>query len=161
MRAMRAGSAVMLGQGFTADCSQGTLRILRDGIAEEDFCEVLCGNTERLGIKVTVKDGKAQNCSENPEKVHNLLLQHGIPCDIITSDTVIRHRRAGDTFTDVRRGVTKTLKKLLNELKIPREKRGSLKVVARDTTVLWLEGVGTAAQAKADLTRDGEYLLIK
>jgi tRNA(Ile)-lysidine synthase len=51
---------------------------------------------------------------------------------------VVRRRRAGDTFTDPRRGVTKTLKKLFNELKIPREKRDSLTLIAEGSTVLWI-----------------------
>ena len=78
----------------------------------------------------------------------------------MTRDTLIRRRRAGDTFTDHRRGVTKTVKKLLNELKIPRELRDTVLLVADGSTVLWIEGIGTSAQAKADLTRDGEYYLI-
>ena len=36
------------------------------------------------------------------EKINNLLLHDGIPCDIMTRDTLIRRRRAGDTFTDHR-----------------------------------------------------------
>ena len=56
--------------------------------------------------------------------------------------------------------MTKTVKKLLNELKIPRELRDTVLLVADGSTVLWIEGIGTSAQAKADLTRDGEYYLI-
>ena len=73
---------------------------------------------------------------------------------------MIRHRRAGDTFTDPRRGVTKSLKKLMNELKIPREIRDTVPLIADGSTVLWLEGIGTSAQANKAITRNGEVYLI-
>ena len=74
---------------------------------------------------------------------------------------MVRRRRAGDTFTDPRRGVTKTLKKLLNELKIPRERRDSLTLVARGSTVLWIEGVGTSQQARIPEDYQGDVCLMR
>ena len=99
---------------------------------------------------------RATAAADESEKIHKKFLQNCIPCDIITDDTVVRHRRAGDTFTDPRRGVTKTLKKLFNELQIPREKRDTLLVAARGGTVLWIAGIGTAKQAQLPDDYDGE-----
>ena len=45
------------------------------------------------------------------------------------------------------RGVTKTLKKLLNEAKIPPERRNSLAVLADEAGVLWVEGFGCDVRA--------------
>lgn len=67
---------------------------------------------------------------------------------------------AGDTFTDPRRRVTKTLKKLMNEKKLPRELRGDIPLIANGSTVLWISGFGTSAQAVPDLTRDGDIILL-
>lgn len=161
IEAMRKNGAVNIGQGFTVVCAQGTMRIVRDNeISDTDdgcipFSEYIKTHGKRLMIRAGVLT------SSDPDlKIHNLLLHDCIPCDIITPDTVFRRRRAGDTFTDARRGVTKTLKKLMNELKIPREMRDAVPVVATGSTILWLSGYGTSAQAKAELSRDGELILM-
>ena len=164
--AMRGRGAVNLTGGYTAECAQGVLRI-RNISAEnaEDFCVPLSEYIQTHGVRIAVRGGKPDfsGCElpesvKSREKVHNLLLNNCIPCAIISRDTVVRRRRAGDTFTDARRGVTKTLKKLMNELKIPREKRDTVLVAADGSTVLWLSGYGVSAQAKPDLTRDGELI---
>lgn len=164
IEAMHSNGAVDLGGGYTVSCAQGILRILPKELSKDDDCVPIFDYIKENGTRVTVRGGQLYKVvpplASSSENIHNLLLYHCIPCAIITRDTVIRRRRAGDTFTDPRRGVTKTLKKLFNELKIPRELRDTIAVVANGSTVLWIEGIGTSAQAKADLTRDGEYCLI-
>lgn len=167
IEAMRDSGAAELGGGFTAVCAQGTLRIIR-GAEAEALCEPAEDYIKKHGILIRVRDGEIScpdgsgaDMIKDDSKIHNLLLKDGIRCDIITSDTMARGRRAGDVFTDPRRGVTKTLKKLMNELKIPRELRDGLTVIANGSTVLWLEGCGVSAQAKADPTLDGDIILIK
>lgn len=164
---MRDGGAVQLGMGYTAVCAQGVLRIACDSKSDGDYCVPLSEYLKQHGTRIRVRDGRldfsAGNIpfiTEEGAKINNLFLKHCIPCDIITSDTVLRHRRAGDTFTDSRRGVTKTLKKLMNELKIPRELRDTYLVIAEGSTVLWLQNYGTSAQAKTDLTRDGDIIFL-
>lgn len=164
IEAIRSHGAVDIGGGYTASCAQGILRIVPQKFDAEDICMPILDYMREHGTRIKVRDGQpfeiAPPLAIIGEKINNLLLHDGIPCAIMTRDTVIRRRRAGDTFTDPRRGVTKTLKKLFNELKIPRELRDTIPVVAEGSTVLWIEGIGTSAQAKADLTRDGEYYLI-
>lgn len=169
IEAMRQNGAVSLGQGYTAACAQGNLRIICETDAQDSGGELNVPFTEYIktnGVRITVHDGKADLSSvacpdlTDSKKINNLLLNHGIPCDIITPDTVLRSRRAGDTFTDPRRGVTKTIKKLFNELKIPREERDTIPLVAQGSTVLWISGIGASAQAKTDLTRDGDIILL-
>ena len=164
IEAMHRGGTVDLGQGFVAVCAQGTLRVIRKTADHDGFCIPFaefarehCRPVRVHGGKAVI-DGAVFDC--NDQKINSLLLYNGIPCDIITPETVYRTRRAGDTFTDARRGVTKTIKKLMNELKIPREERDTVELVADGSVVLWLSGDGVSAQAKADLSRDGEYYLI-
>ena len=167
--AMRDGGAVDLGQGFTVSCAQGILRVIgSDSGAAGAFCIPFAEYIKTHGTRVTIKNGQPDlkaagfpDTAENIEIIHNLLANHGIPCGIITPDTVVRSRRAGDTFTDARRGVTKTLKKLLNERRIPREMRDGVLVVAEGSTVLWLSICGTSAQGKAEATRDGDYIIMR
>ena len=157
IEAMRDGGSVDLGAGFRAVCAQGILRITDGGVQNEDFCIPFAeycriADVKRLDhAQITDKNGK----------IHKKFLNHCIPCAIISDDTVVRCRRARDTFTDARRGVTKTLKKLLNEMKIPRELRDHLIVIAQGSTVLWLQGVGTSKQAQIGCDDADEVYLIE
>ena len=164
IEAMRSHGAVDIGGGYTVSCAQGILRIVPQLLSTEDFCVPNFEYMKQHGTRIKLLDGLLFEITPplglSSEKINNLLLLHGIPCAIMTRDTVIRRRRAGDTFTDPRRGVTKTLKKLFNELKIPRELRDTIPIIADGSTVLWIEGIGTSAQGQADLTRDGEYYLV-
>ena len=66
----------------------------------------------------------------------------------VTEKTVIRTRKEGDRFTLANRCVTKSLKKLFIELKIPREKRSSILLAANGSEVLWIEGIGASHKAR-------------
>lgn len=59
---------------------------------------------------------------------------------------VIRTRKSGDTFTYHKRNMTKALRKVFNEQKIPSEIRDSLLVVAKDSVILWCEEIGYSHQ---------------
>lgn len=157
--AMKIGGAVELGSGYTAVCAQGILRIVTVG---DESTELGCVPLREYphAVRVQIRGGKLL-CDGEPldrQKINNLFVNNLIPCDIITDDTVVRGRRAGDTFADSRRGVTKSVKKLFNERKIPRERRDSVRLVADGSRVLWIEGIGSAE--KVDLSRDGEAVLI-
>lgn len=66
----------------------------------------------------------------------------------VTANAVFRTRQSGDKFTYYKRNVTKPLRKVMNELKIPDELRDSLIVLAIGSTVLWCEQIGYSAQGK-------------
>ena len=57
---------------------------------------------------------------------------------------VLRTRQAGDVFRPAGRGVSKTLKKLFNELEVHQTERGRLPLLAAGSTVLWLWNQGFA-----------------
>ena len=87
---------------------------------------------------------------KNPEKeeidrkVHNLLFQNFSDCDKITNVPRVRTRRAGDVFRPAGRGVTKSVKKILNELRIPAAARDRLLLLEKDGEIIWIEAVGAA-----------------
>lgn len=120
-----------------------------------------------LGYSAEVKSGKlifTNKQAENPEnfefevqtehrindlftkkeKINNLLLKNSLDCDKIIGKSVIRTRLAGDSIRLAGRGCTKSLKKLMNELSVPREYRDSLPVIADDVGVIWVCGIGVA-----------------
>lgn len=165
VEAMRSSGAVDLGGGFRAECAQGVFRITGPDDTDGASYDLNVPFADYSGKRMLrIKGGRifCADASEDEitEKVNKKFLQNCIPCDIITGDTVVRRRRAGDTFTDSRRGVTKTLKKLFNEMKIPREKRDSLLVVADGSAVLWIEGIGTSKQAQIGSDYEGDVWVL-
>lgn len=61
---------------------------------------------------------------------------------------VFRTRKCTDTFTYFKRNITKPLRKVLNEQKIPSEVRDNLLLLADGSTVLWCEGVGFSLEGE-------------
>lgn len=157
--AMRNGGAVNLGGGYTAVCAQGILRIVRDRDDQTAVDSVLLRDFAGA-VRVRIKGGRIiRDGIEIPrQKINSLFVNSLIPCDIITDETIVRSRREGDFFSDSRRGVTKSIKKLFNELKIPREERDRVLLAANGSRVIWIEGVGCCE--RAELSRDGEAVLI-
>ncbi len=139
--ALRSHKSVNLPSFYLAECSQGTLRVIKKNLdmhaAEADF-----------ECKLNDYSYKKYVFGEELKKINKKDLIKYINCDIITDTTVIRHKKPGDTFTLKDRNITKTLKKLYNEIKIPREQRGKLLVVANDSTVLWAQKIGVSMQGE-------------
>ncbi len=85
---------------------------------------------------------------KNSGKVHNLLFNNVSDCDKIASTAVVRTRRGGDRFRPSKRGVSKSLKKLFNELRIPEAVRDRLLLLEVNGEILWIESVGAAEGAE-------------
>ena len=96
----------------------------------------------------------------NGEKINNLLLKNSLDCDKIIGKSVLRTRLAGDSIRLAGRGCTKSLKKLMNELSVPKELRDSLPVIADEAGVIWIYGIGVA-QRCAVTKNSAEILIIK
>ncbi|MBR2714621.1 MAG: tRNA lysidine(34) synthetase TilS [Ruminococcus sp.] len=146
--AMKSNGCVDLPGNKRAVCKQGILRIV-------DLSEKITDTEIRFKDSGFVKFIS----KEEIKNINKKLLKDCIDCDIITENTMIRTKREGDTFTFFERGVTKSLKKLLNELKIPAEKRSQLLLVANGSTVLWLQGVGVSKHGRINKDSNGGYLI--
>ena len=157
--ALRSGGSVDLGKGCRAVCSQGILRIT-DGEEPEadDICVPFPG---KYGILYDT-DVLMEQLNADSKTFYKKFTKDAIRYDIITDNTVVRHRRAGDVFTDPYRGVTKTLKKLFNELKIPREKRDGIDLIADGSRILYIgAGIGPSKEALVDPERDKKIYMIR
>lgn len=124
------GGAVNLGDNLRAVIKQGTLRFVRE--QERDYFSEL----ELKANTVFIYNNKEYSVKELKLECDNL---------------VFRTRRSGDTFSLPRRNVTKTLKKLFNEIKLPEENRDSVMLVARGSEILWIEGIGVSKNALGKL----------
>ena len=78
------------------------------------------------------------------KKIDKMLFHNSLDYDTIPLSPVFRTRRTGDRFCVPKRHITKSVKKLLIELKIPREKRDSLLVLADGSEILWIEEIGVS-----------------
>ncbi|MBR5012027.1 MAG: tRNA lysidine(34) synthetase TilS, partial [Clostridia bacterium] len=114
-----------------------------------------------LKVKLTVSKGLLSLGESNftkvkyeitykKEKINNLLTNNCFDYDKISGSMVVRNRCEGDKIRLANRGVTKTLKKLFCELKIPEHLRGDLPVIADDKGVIWIYGVGISERVKID-----------
>ncbi len=123
-----------------------------------------------LRLPVTVlPDGRSLCIREksskikNHDKNNNLLFNNRINYDtILNTDSYVRNRLPGDQFRPAKRGVTKTLKKMLNEQKIPLFRREQLIVLECGGKILWVEGLGPSETAAVtDKTRRAAEIIIK
>lgn len=98
-----------------------------------------------LPRQFTVKISKTTNIFfEKNQKVHSLFLKNVLDCDRIVGELKVRTRMTGDKIRLKNRNVTKTLKKLYTEYKVPLENRDTLPVISDDNGVVWVYGIGVA-----------------
>ncbi len=125
---LKNGGAVDLGRHI-AVCKQGLLRI-SEKTPSQPLSEIpLYGSVsfEYGGLSITAEINNS---------------------DTEINDFVFRGRRGGDRFTFPARGVTKQLRKALNEKKIPAERRDTLVLLCSGSVVLWCEGLGFSLQGE-------------
>ena len=80
---------------------------------------------------------------EKNKKIDKNYLNNCIDCDTINGTLFLRTRKTGDSITLVKRNVTKTVKKLFTEDKIPQKKRDSAVILSdSEDNVIWLENYG-------------------
>ena len=101
---------------------------------------------------------KSENYSEISQKVNDLLLDNLIDCGTIYGNLVLRTRCEGDKITLRKRGVTKTLKKLFIEAKIPVEEREFIPVLADGNGIVWVAGFGV--NKKNSVTENSENVIL-
>lgn len=99
------------------------------------------GVNETPAGRITLISEDIDNINFNNFYANNILESY-IDYDKICGNVVIRSRMEGDKITLPSRNVTKSLKKLFTENKIPAEERNRIPVIADDEKVLWVWGVG-------------------
>lgn len=137
---MKNGGAVNLTEKCSAVSKQGILRFVFRN--EENRLEEinLCENTEFEFC------GKIYHITKDNSEKEN---KNSVNSDFLNENAVFRTRRSKDMFTYPKRKVTKPLRKVMNEMKIPSEQRDNSVVLAVDNIILWCEGVGVSAQGTA------------
>lgn len=88
---------------------------------------------------------------KNRINFHNLLFPILFDYDTISRSQAfwaVRTRRPGDRFVPAGRGVAKSLKKLLNEARVPPSQRERLAMLTAGEEILWLEGFGVCQRCR-------------
>lgn len=127
---LKNGGAVELTKDVYAVCRQGTLRIVGKK-CQKKFMEIA------LEDEITFDFGD------------NIISAKVNGFDIKNKNLVFRTRQSKDTFTYDKRNVTKPLRKMLNEQKIPAERRDNLLLLCDGSTVLWCMEAGYSKQGEA------------
>lgn len=136
------GGAVMIRHNLTAVCSQGVFRIIGN-VDNESFEEI--NIKQNISFSYCDKEYCIEILSKS-EIVNRKFAKSLIRCDKMLDGIVIRRRREGDTFSPQYRDISKPLRKLQNEQKIPKELRDRSLLIAVDSTVLWDENIGISRQ---------------
>ena len=135
--------AVELKNNIFAVSSQGFLRIVSKNSVNTSQTvtwngqEFLFINNKKISLSKINKD-----VFHNRKKFDKFLFHNALDCDTIPLTAVFRTRKQGDIFAPHGRNVTKSVKKLFIELKIPREQRDSIIMLADGSDILWIEGIG-------------------
>lgn len=140
---VRTGGSWTLPGGVQLTAKQDTLT-LSFGTPEAFSRTVCAGETVLPNGKVLHISKKLLKKEKNTQKVHSLLFKNFLDCDKITGALMIRTRRAGDVFSPAGRGVSKPVKKLLNEMRIPAAVRGGLLLLEQNGKIIWIEEIGAA-----------------
>lgn len=111
-------------------------------------------NTPSGIVDTRIINNLEHNCIQ---KINKTILDNCVDYDKIDKSCVLRSRNQGDDFSPHGRKITKSLKKLFNEAKIPTEKRNSIIVLANDEEIFWIEGFGPSE--KASLTKETQNIL--
>ncbi len=144
------------------------------GILNGGKTEVLCGETivVRNGVlyfisdlaknsvikkEINFIDGtwsddriKIEINSDCIQKVYKELVLSTFDYDKIKGNLTLRKRNDSDKITLPVRKVTKTLKKLFNELKIPPEERDNIVIFSDDEGIVWIEKIGCDKRVAPD-----------
>lgn len=112
-----------------------------DKISNEWQCEFGMGEIITPGSQKIFLQLVDQTKYDIIRKFHQNVFANSLDYDTI-KQAIFRFRREGDSFTQAGRGVTKSLKKLFNENKIPVEHRYTLPLLDCGGRIAWIYGVG-------------------
>ena len=147
LRSEKPSAQCDVGEGLVVRKAGGKLWLGVPAKEAEPFSwTVQPGETERLNPSFSV--GAELIDTEKIHSVYKLFNHCLVNCDTINGEIKVRSRLSGDTFQKNAKSGTKTLKQLMIDRKIPRELRGLIPVVADDTGVIWVWGLGYNAARK-------------
>jgi len=89
---------------------------------------------------------KVISISEYKTKLKGKCLESpwAVDADKLHFESVFRNRRPGDVFIFSSRGISKSIKKIFNELKIPPNQRYKVPILAYKNDIIWIDRIGVS-----------------
>lgn len=162
LRLCRQGSGAQeMGAGLRARASGEELWLEQERSLQEAFCVPLFLGKKELfpGKTMTIRLWNYEEYKK-VEKNPCDCLKNAVDYDRIEEIAVVRQRQTGDRVRFAGQNVTKSLKKLFIDRKIPLEKRQRLAILADQEGPLWVEGFGPA-QRGAVTSQTRRLLLLR
>ena len=148
--------AVCLPNGYVARVKQKRLCIFKENITKQ--VEILL-NTQGETVSVLKKTVFCEKIMQKKEKINNLLFKNCIDYDKINGELVLSYRKSGDFFRIYEKNLSKSLKKLFNEYKIPDFLRDKLIIIRDSQNIVYIEKFGVSAQYCIDENTKNLYLI--
>ena len=129
-------------------CENGLCYIGND-ISEEspEYCVRLHSGVNEIpgySTVVIISDDKNLECYSN---IYKISIQAQIHSDIIDNGLSVRNRQDGDSY--IYGGMTRKLKKLFNDHKIPPSKRQHVPVIFDNNGIVWVPGFSVSDRARS------------
>ncbi len=109
---------------------------------------------DETGCAIYVSDGEISNVCTTFKNVYKKYIHTVLKKDVLTDTIFIRKRNDGDVFKFS--NMTKKVKKMLNEAKIPAEERDILPMFCDDKGIMWIPGF----RARDDVLPSGDDLSV-
>ncbi len=150
------------GKCYVSDKNPDSEDAFSEIVLREGFNEI-----EALGIAVLVSKKKivsedekvisAKNFGEEfSSNVYNYSIQAELSSAIICGELRIRTKRDGDSY--FYGGMTRKLKKLFNDKKIPQQNRSKVPIITDDGGIVWAVGFGVRDDAPKE--KNGKWIAI-
>ncbi len=151
-------NSIIESKGGKVEVSADMYAVVKDGILS------FTGADEKVEFwQTSFVEGKA----ESPYGVYRIIGEADVTddgafdADKITDELIISSRNEGDRFTFRNRKITKSLKKLFNEMKIPVSDRDKKAVLRDGENIIWVEGVGVNAHYIPDKSSKKIFVIKK
>ena len=149
---LKCGGRLQLFGNYFAEVIKDTFRFYRIGDSESEDNIIISSfpfETEFNEYQVNL-----EKITDNSKFVNQISTADMVDFDTVSGDLVLRTREAGDTFTFIKRNVSKSLKKLFTEENIPIEIRDRIPVISDDLGVVWVYGFGVTKRCCASHLSD-------
>ncbi len=143
----RGGGADLPGVGIS--CAQGVFWAGHAAECSPFETAARLGKNPLPGGKILVLREEIPAKSEKPEKIQNLLFKNALDYDIMTGPVLIRSRRPGDRFAPAGRGVSKPIKQIFQELRVPGPIRDGVPLLVCGGETAWCPGAGASERFRA------------
>lgn len=147
---------VCVADGYLLSVEQGVLYVRRQGSIEIPEAKFVDANFDK--VRFGAFECSLITHSVENQNIHNLLLQSALDCDKIVGKLVLRTRNSGDYFHPCGRGVGKSIKKLMNEWRIPAHLRDVYPLLCDDEGVLLVPGY--ACDERVKVTQNTNHYLV-